>query len=180
MLRQLRRAIIERTSVRFAYHTRYTKSGRSEHSTREADPYALVHFVNAWHLVAYCHMRQGIRNFRLERMDALELLSETFKRPVDFTLEKLRQDEPGKMVVHAVFDKEVARWVCESPPYYTVGQEETDEGLLVTLRVRQESEILQWLLSWGRSVRVLEPESLRKRLAEEAEAVLRNYRPGTY
>lgn len=46
---------------------------------------------------------------------------------------------------------------------------------LVTLRVRQESEILQWLLSWGRHVRVLEPESLRKQLAEEAQAMLRNF-----
>src|SRR5712691_11582526 len=74
MLQQLRRAIIDRTTVRFRYHTRHVRSGQSEQNVREADPYGLAHSLNAWHLVAYCHMRQGIRNFRLDRMDDLQLL----------------------------------------------------------------------------------------------------------
>src|ERR1700680_4187244 len=78
MLRQLRRAIIDRTPVRFCYHTRYASSGQSEQHTREADPFGLVHLHNNWHLVAYCHMRRDIRIFRLDRMDGLELLSQTF------------------------------------------------------------------------------------------------------
>jgi predicted DNA-binding transcriptional regulator YafY len=48
--------------------------------------------------------------------------------------------------------------------------------LIVTLEVRQEQEILPWLLSWGSQVRVLEPESLRQQIAVEAEKTLRNYR----
>ena len=58
-----------------------------------------------------------------------------------------------------------------------VDEREGDDppGLLVTLKVRQEREALQWLLGWGRHVRVLEPESLRRRLAEEAAGMLRNH-----
>ena len=78
-------------------------------------------------------------------------------------------------MVRAVFDQEVARWVRESRSYFMVAVEESAQGLLVTLRVRQESEILQWLLSWGRHVQVLEPESLRSMIAEEAEGMLRNH-----
>ena len=77
-------------------------------------------------------------------------------------------------VVRVLFDSEVARWVQEARSYYVIGEEETQEGLLVTLKIRQESEILQWLLGWGQHVRVLEPESLRKRMLEEAEGMLRN------
>ena len=80
------------------------------------------------------------------------------------------------MVVRALFDQEVTRWVRESRSYYMVGEEETKEGLLVTLKVRQESEILQWLLSWGSHVQVLEPESLRRKMVEEAEGILRSYK----
>ena len=54
--------------------------------------------------------------------------------------------------------------------------EDTPEGLLVTLKVRMESEVLQWLLSWGGNVRVLEPDSLRRRLAEEGKKIVENYR----
>jgi predicted DNA-binding transcriptional regulator YafY len=175
MVRQLRRAIIERATVRFCYHTRYVRSGQSTQQTREADPYGLVHFANAWHLVAYCHLRQDIRNFRLDRMENLELLSRVFQRPADFKMHERRQEEAGKVVVRALFDQEVTRWVRESRSYYTVAVEESAQGLLVTLQVRQESEILQWLLSWGRHVQVLEPESLKRTIAEEAAAMLRHH-----
>jgi predicted DNA-binding transcriptional regulator YafY len=50
------------------------------------------------------------------------------------------------------------------------------DGLLVTFRVRHEGELVQWLLGWGAHMRVLEPESLRRRLAEEAAQILRNHR----
>ncbi|TME64086.1 MAG: YafY family transcriptional regulator [Chloroflexi bacterium] len=175
MVRQLRRAIIERATVRFCYHTRYVRNGQSTQQTREADPYGLVHYANAWHLVAYCHLRQDIRNFRLDRMENLELLSRTFQRPADFKMHRRQHEEAQRVVVRARFDKEVARWVRESRFYFTVAIEESAQGLLVTLHVRQESEILQWLLSWGRHVQVLEPESLRSMIAEEAEGMLRNH-----
>ena len=83
-----------------------------------------------------------------------------------------------RVLVRVLFDKEVARWVRESRSYYTTSVEETPEGLLVTLKPHQESEVLQWLLSWGSHVRVLEPETLRKRIAEEAQAMLQNHRKG--
>ncbi len=174
MLPQLRRAIIERTIVRFRYHTRHAEVGRDAQSTREADPYSLMHISNAWYLAAYCHMRQGMRHFRLDRMENLELLAKTFTRRTDFQMDN-NQGRERNIIVRALFDKEVARWVHESRSYYTLTEEETSEGLMVTLRVRQESEVLQWFLSWGRHVHILEPESLRKRLVEEAEGMLRNH-----
>ena len=66
----------------------------------------------------------------------------------------------------------------ESRSYFTDTVEETSQGLLLTLKPHQESEVLQWLLSWGSRVRVLEPETLRKRIAEEAQAMLQNYWEG--
>jgi predicted DNA-binding transcriptional regulator YafY len=174
MLQQLRRAIIERTIVRFRYHTRHAEDGRNAQSTREADPYSLMHISNAWYLAAYCHMRQGMRHFRLDRMENLELLAKIFTRRTDFQMDN-NQGRERNITVRALFDKEVARWVHESRSYFTLTEEETPEGLMVTLRVRQESEVLQWLLSWGRHVHILEPESLRKRLVEEAEGMLRNH-----
>jgi predicted DNA-binding transcriptional regulator YafY len=68
--------------------------------------------------------------------------------------------------LRALFDDAVARWVREAPSFCQVGAEERPGGLLVTLH---------WLLSWGSSLRALEPGSLRRRLAEEAAAILRNH-----
>ncbi|MGH2480245.1 MAG: helix-turn-helix transcriptional regulator [Ktedonobacteraceae bacterium] len=175
-LQKLRRAILERVSVRFHYHTRYVQSDQSSRNTREADPYGLVYFANAWHLVAYCHLRQDRRNFRLERMEDLELLSQTFQRPADLQMHRPDPETARNIVVRALFDQEVARWVREARPYSTISVEDTTDGLLLTCMLRQESEIRQWLLSWGSHVRVLEPASLRQWLLLEAEMMLRNHR----
>ena len=176
-LRQLRRAIIERITVRFVYHARHSGSGQSKPQTREADPYGLIYINQVWNLSAYCHLRQAMRTFRLDRMETLELLPRTFIRTVERWSMPRQMDAPDSMVVRVLFAPEVARWVREKRSYFTVGEEETPDGLLVTLRVRQEDEIMQWLLGWGRHVRVLEPESLRARLRQEAEAMLRNFQP---
>ncbi len=176
LLQQLRRAIIEHTTVRFRYHTRHSRESQHAPTVREANPYGLVHIHNDWNLVAYCHLRKDIRIFRLDRMEDLELLAKTFERPANFVMQEQRS-EARDITVRVLFAKEVMRWVRESRSYYTVAEEETPEGLLVTLKIRQESEIVQWLLSWGRHMRVLEPESLRRRMVEEAERMLRNHAP---
>jgi predicted DNA-binding transcriptional regulator YafY len=189
-LLQVRRAILQRNTIRFRYFTRHPSSTAEveggqrvptyhhttpAQSTREADPFGLVHFLNAWLVVAYCHLRQDIRNFRLDRMDDLVLLPKTFQRPINFKMDKSQSDHRRHVLVCALFDKEVARWVRESRSYYITSEEETPDGLLVILKSHQESEVVQWLLSWGSHVRVLEPETLRQRIAEEAQEMLRNH-----
>jgi predicted DNA-binding transcriptional regulator YafY len=197
-LLQVRRAILQRNTIRFRYFTRHPSSiaeveGESgvsirrhtsaaptapAQSTREADPYGLVHFLNAWHVIAYCHLRQDIRNFRLDRIDDLVLLSKTFQRPANFKMGESQSGQRTRMLVRVLFDMEVARWVKESRSYYITSQELTPDGLLVTLKPHQESEVLQWLLSWGSHVRVLEPESLRLLITKEAHGMLRNQQEG--
>ncbi len=171
LLQQLRRAILEHVTVRFSYLKRH---GQTEQETREADPYGLVHITGTWYLTAYCHMRKAIRNFRLDRMDALEILPKAFVRPKRFTMEDNQGHERDK-IVRVLFEHTTARWVRESRYYYIDSEEETADGLLVTLRVRQESEIVQWLLSWGKNVYVLEPASLRQTLIQEAQAIVQRY-----
>ena len=174
LLQQVRRAIIERVTVRFTYSKRHGQEGQETQTTREADPYSLVHITGTWHMTAYCHMRKDIRVFRLDRMDALEVLPQAFVRQTNVIMEE-HQGRQRNITVRVLFDAEVVRWVRESRNFYIVAEEETAEGLLVTLQIRQESELVQWLLGWGQRVRVLEPESLRQRLLEEAKGIVERY-----
>jgi predicted DNA-binding transcriptional regulator YafY len=175
-LQQLRRALIDRNTISFRYHTRYHSDEKSGTHTREADPYALAYVHSTWHLVAHCHMRQDIRNFRIDRMEDLELLPRTFTRPANPKISMAeREEQPRTVIARALFDREIARWVHEGRTYFTIAEEETEDGLLVTLAIRQPDDILQWLLGWGSRVKILEPDTLRGRLAEEARAMLRNY-----
>lgn len=53
---------------------------------RRVEPFALLNTRNGWILVAWCRLRQDFRNFRLDRIQTLDLLTETFT-PHDMTLE---------------------------------------------------------------------------------------------
>lgn len=175
MMAQLRRAIITRTVVCMCYHAR-SKSDDSAPTQREVDPYALVHMSGAWYLVGYCHLRGGIRNFRLSRIEQLRLSNKTFTRQPDFEPESREGREQRTVVIRALFDRIAARWAQESQFFFVVAEEETPDGLLMTLTVRQVDDALSWLLSWGAHVRVLAPESMRQRVLAEAEAVLQYYK----
>ena len=174
LLRQLRRAIVGRHAMRFGYHARSSQGGGSARATREVDPYGLVYVSGAWHMTGFDHDRQDIRNFRVDRIDRIEVLERAFERPAGFRLEQ--RAEPRPVVARALFDREVADWVRESLSFFAVSAEQRADGLLVTFRARHERDVVQDLLRWGRHVRVLEPDSLRARLAAEAELMLENYR----
>lgn len=173
---QLRRAIIERRTVQFDYHTRYPQEGRPARNTREADPYGLIHYSGAWYLMSFCHLRKANRNFRLDRMTNLQLLKTTFQRPANFEM-KPSPSSRRDLEIQILFDREIAPWVKESRSYYISEAKETPYGLLVKVRVHNEDEIIPWLLGWSYHARVIEPQSLRKRIADEAKKMVENYAP---
>ena len=47
-------------------------------SERRVRPLALAFWGGVWTMAAWCEMRKGFRNFRLDRMSAIEVLQETF------------------------------------------------------------------------------------------------------
>lgn len=70
-------------------HMHYTSAqgGRSE---RRFDPYGLAWWSGGWYALGMCHLRHGLRSFRLDRVGAVALLDERFRRPADFdALEQL-------------------------------------------------------------------------------------------
>ena len=142
---------------------------------RVAEPLGLAHVRGVWHLVAFDQTRAAIRHFRVDRMDALEVRTATFTRPPEFSIQAYMPPDRRAIVVRALFDPEVARWVREAQYFYVEQLDETADGLLATLRVNHEREIVQWLLGWGRHVRVLEPAALRSLLADEARAMLQQH-----
>jgi predicted DNA-binding transcriptional regulator YafY len=125
-------------------------------------------------LIAHCHLRREQRYFRLDRMEDLTLLKQTFTRPANFKIQ-LSPDDDRTVIVRAIFDHDIGRRVQESPSLYQLAQENHPDGSLLTFAVRQESDILHWLLSWGSHVQVLEPQSLIDLMAHEAEAMLQKH-----
>ena len=173
-LRLLRGALLTQHRVRFHYRDGGAAPGATP--LRTVDPYGLVPRGEAWTLVGYHHEGGTVGTYRLDRIDGLEQLDDVFRRPEGYRLQREEAEAERSVLVRVLFDPTVARWVEEAPSFYTVAVEPGPEGVLVTLRVRREAEVIPWLLGWGAHARVLEPASLRGRLAREAEKMAALYR----
>lgn len=171
----LRRALLEGRKVQFHYAKRMPEDDGNRHSFRSVAPYGLVFTSGRWMLLAHCDLRQSLRHFRLSRMSELSILDETYQLPAHFNLLEYRPLDDRNTFVRILLRPQMADLIIESNSYYMETTEVTAEGIVATLRVRKPEEVLQWVLGWGAEILVLEPESLKWRVREEAEKIVKRY-----
>jgi predicted DNA-binding transcriptional regulator YafY len=171
-LQRVRQALVEERTLEATVQV----PGGAE-AVRALDPYGLVQKDTSWFVVGYAHDRDRVAHLRLQDVEALALTDRTFQRPESYRTPPDGPDTSPSQTVRVVFASEVTPSVQVAPSLQVVDRTYTNDGRLVlTLRVDHQLEVLPWLLSWGRHVRVLEPRALRTRLATEARAVADQYR----
>lgn len=79
LLRRIAGAAQSRRRVQVRY-----VADRGETTERMVDPYALVFRKGHWYVTGHCHLRKGLRSFRLDRVAAAHVLSARFRRPASF------------------------------------------------------------------------------------------------
>jgi predicted DNA-binding transcriptional regulator YafY len=65
-------------------HLRYRALNEANDSERDFDPYALAYRSGRWYAVGWCHLRDDLRSFRLDRIQAVRPLQIEFTRPKGF------------------------------------------------------------------------------------------------
>ncbi len=113
-LAQLRKAYREHRKVVL----RYRKADAEEASERPACPYAIVFSSGRWYLVARCDGVDGLRVFRVDRIEGVTLTDERYRVPASFEPGQVFRD--GRAFVSEVetkvrirFAPRVARWIAE-------------------------------------------------------------------
>ena len=69
--------------LRRRVHIRYHPN-RGEDTERDFDPYGLTYYQHRWYAVGYCHLRQDLRSFRLDRVTQVSMIDAHFDRPEGF------------------------------------------------------------------------------------------------
>lgn len=155
-------------------------------SYRDFDAYGVVQLVGHWYAAGYCHLRQAVRTFRLDRLDVLEVRKETFTPPPDFdaveTVSQAVASVPAPETVACLLwlqtDMEATRaWL----PSYRASLELQDGGVLVHMRAEPKrfKEVALGLLDFDCPVQVIGPPALQEAfstLADRAAALARGER----
>jgi predicted DNA-binding transcriptional regulator YafY len=173
-LEKLRRAARDHRRVRMSYQSR----SRSDPNARDLDPYALVHRWGWWYLVGFCHTRQIVRTFRVDRISALEILEQSFNVTQDFDIQAyLAQEDTSHpaLTVLMHFSPQMASVARDNTLAWEKLEELPDGGVIVTFKASDVIWATSWALSYGPGVIVLEPEEVRRSVCAWAQAILGQY-----
>ena len=174
-LEKLRRAVRERRTVQITYRS----INRPEPESRPVNPYALVFRWGWWYVVGYCLLRQEMRSFRLDRIEALQLTVETFQIPAGFDIHAYLDEEwrsQPQIQVKLRFAPQAAHVALTNRSYWDTLEEQADGAIIVTLTTPDLNWAASSALAYGPLVTVLEPEVLRKMVADWAQAIAALYR----
>jgi predicted DNA-binding transcriptional regulator YafY len=173
-LGKLRRGVRELRRV----HIVYQSSSSPEAQARKLDPYGLVHRWGWWYVVGYCHLRQAVRLFRIDRIRELALTDEAFTQPAGFDvreyLETEFQDQP-QVRARMRFIPQGAFIARDGHLSWDSWEEQPDGSTIVTFRSPDLNWAASTVLAYGPLVEVLEPPELRQTVQEWATAVVSSY-----
>jgi predicted DNA-binding transcriptional regulator YafY len=174
LLEKLRRAARERRRVSMWYRAK----GRPEPLQREIDPYAMIHRWGWWYGIGYCHLREAVRTFRVDRIVELTLLDEIFDVPADFDIQAYLATEPQvqpRVQVRLRFAPEAALRALDDRAFWNTADEHPDGSVIVAFAVPKLEAAVRIVLSYGPSATVLEPDELRALVSERARAIASQY-----
>jgi proteasome accessory factor B len=153
-------------------------------SRRDIDPYAMVYREGAWLVVGWCHLRQEIRSFRVDRIReaimAPKPKSPDFERPADFDVKAYAQRSPWTFAteppeeVQLLLSAEAAEVANEDFGLTAVKRRDGERTFVTFDCANPEFATMRVLAAKG-AIHVVRGTRLRARIADELAAIAELY-----
>ncbi len=164
-------ALLRRQRLEIDYYAR----SNDALTTRQVSPQRLVHYRENWYLDAWCHLRNGLRNFSIDSIRRVETLDRPAREVAERTLSSVLGPGygifGGKLLqtAHLRFTPARARWVAaEQWHVRQKGRMRTDGSYELSFPFSDPRELVMDILRFGADVEVLGPETLRAAVRAEA------------
>ncbi|MFJ7736361.1 helix-turn-helix transcriptional regulator [Lysinibacillus sp. NPDC097287] len=180
ILKKLEQSIVNETSVEIEYHT-----SREEHTKRRiVDPYGILYWKNNWYVIAFCHLRNEMRSFRVVRIISIIQTEFTFNRPKNFSASEFfmknllpKVEEKQKLIPLVLSGKTSALDnLCQ---HWFLGHHFKERTSTKVIFLLEEEAIHTYvpnlLLPYGKSIQVIEPISLKQKIIEVLYELINYY-----
>lgn len=180
ILEQLEWAIENECSIEIDYRTRTEEQPKN----RIIDPYGIVYWKNKWYTVAFCHLRNQIRSFRVDRVLRTESTHTKFNRPKafptrDFFMKNLLPDLVDREGLVSLNIKGSSEALDELCMHWFLGhhmKERTSNHAVFLFEEKSMHHYVPYiLLPYGKSIQIVEPQSLKERLFMIASELMKYY-----
>ncbi len=180
-LQEIEVSVAEGYSLLMKYH----KGNESDPHSRRIDPYGLVYWKGKWYVVAYCHLRQEIRSFRIDRIQSLCRTEDLFDRPMGFSARSFflkgllpDSDQLGNLTsIHIQGKTHALDDLCQHWLFGHSLIERSDEQ--AHFKMEQDSiytYVPYFLLPYGKSITILEPSFLKEKLVTITSELVTHYK----
>lgn len=147
----------------------------AEETVREIEPLSLIFKWSSWYVWGYCLTRNDFRLFKLNRITELKtgkaITKKHMKPSPDFSSENIF---PTEFTIEAVFDSSVKWRIIDE--YGIDSFTQLENGKLHFIHEANDKySLFSWLLTFGKSVELLKPESLRFEFTEYLKSISNIY-----
>ena len=180
ILAELEQAVEKEFSVEIDYRT----SREEQPKNRMIDPYGMVYWNNKWYTVAFCHLRNEIRSFRADRILRIKRTQIIFKRSEafsarEFFMQNLLPDLVGKDGLISLIIEGRSEALDDLCLHWFLGHHLKERTSNQAIFLFEEKSIHiyvpYFLLSYGKSIQVIEPQSLKEKLVAVASELMEYY-----
>ncbi|MGC9327527.1 MAG: helix-turn-helix transcriptional regulator [Candidatus Hinthialibacter sp.] len=160
----------------------YQALDEADPSVRLIHPYGAAIRGGQWYLIALDESKAEFRLYHFLRIKNLEVSERQFERDASFQFSRFFEDSwsvfQGPMQTVRFRAKGIAaRLISERTSPRKIELEWIGpQEVMVSMEIRGEQEIVNWALSMGPQVEILEPKSLRKKVRQLLSNTLRLYK----
>lgn len=146
-------------------------------------PYFLKRYKQRWYMIGFREKSKDIRTYALDRVKQMVISEETFLKPGDFDLDELFGNIIGVTTSHAPIRTVRLQVSPIQAKYFRAlplhrSQKETevcDSYSIFEYELKLNYELAHELLSFGDSVKVLDPPELRAMVVTQLQSALEQY-----
>lgn len=167
-------------SIRFEYRS----VSKTEYSVKIIDCYKVICQKGNWYVLGFSHNKNEVRIYALSRIQNIKLLNETFTIPNEFDLNNyvdlsfgIWTNKETPIEYELLFSSNINTYILEREWHTNQTVEQNADGsVLLKFKSNQKQQVLSWVLSFGNSVKVVNPPELIEKVKEEINKMIEKYK----
>jgi predicted DNA-binding transcriptional regulator YafY len=179
LFRKVVNALFTKRSLAIQYYSPH----KDERTNRKIIPLHLLDYMGNWHLISFCMLKKGIRNFALSRIEECNYIDEKISLPTNLPPIKTYIRKTFGIFhggqnqdVSLKFSPKASRAVKEQIWHKKQKINELKDGsIILNIPVAYFTEIKREILKYGAEVEVLKPLRLKKEIIEEIKKMNKIY-----
>lgn len=171
-------AVTQQKRIRILYHGRQ----RDKTTEREISPQRIVYYRDNWYLDGWCHLRNSLRTFSIDRVHPVCTLDAPFKEMSDEELDTLLTTSygifagPADQIARLKFTPAAAKWVADEHWHPDQKTKTLKDGSLeLHIPYNNPTELIRDILKYGPEVKVISPASLKNTVSETLKTAYEQY-----